>query len=104
MPTFIANRISADHNILFPDRIDINENRIIYYKGSVIGYQTTLIPKECISSVRLISKIFLADVIIESSGGRRIEINGLSKREAREVYKLLQATSDNQEYNSGGLG
>jgi hypothetical protein len=90
MPTFIANRISADHNILFPDRIDISENRIIYYKGAIIGYQTVVIPRECISSVRLVSKILFADVIIESSGGLRMEINGLSKREAREVYELLQ--------------
>ena len=34
MPTFIASRISADHNVLFPDRIDIEEERIVYYKGA----------------------------------------------------------------------
>lgn len=28
-------------------------------------------------------------IIIESSGGRRIEIKGLSKREAREIYAIL---------------
>ncbi len=37
MPTFIANRISANHNILFPDRIDVEEDRVVYYKGALIG-------------------------------------------------------------------
>lgn len=37
MPTFIASRISADHNVLFPDRIDIEDDRVVYYKGALIG-------------------------------------------------------------------
>lgn len=90
MPTFIANRISANHNILFPDRIDIDNDRVVYYKGALIGYQTTVIQRGSISSVRLISNILFADIIIESSGGRRVEINGLTKSDAREVYNLLQ--------------
>ena len=90
MPTFIANRISANHNILFPDRIDVEDDRVVYYKGALIGYQTTVIQRTSISSVRLLSNILFADIIIESSGGRRIEINGLSKSDAREVYDLLQ--------------
>lgn len=90
MPTFTASRISANHNVLFPDRIDVNESRVVYYKGALIGYQTTVIQKTNISSVKLISNILFADIIIESSGGRRIEINGLSKSDARSVYNLLQ--------------
>ena len=90
MPVYTANRISANHNVLFPDRIDINEERVIYYKGALIGYQTTVIQRDHISSVRLISNILFADLIIESSGGRRIEVNGLSKADAREAYELLQ--------------
>lgn len=68
MPTFIANRISANHNILFPDRIDVEEDRVVYYKGALIGYQTTVIQRVSISSVRLVSNILFADIIIESSG------------------------------------
>lgn len=90
MPSFTANRISANHNLLFPDRIDVDEDRVVYYKGALIGYQTTVIQRTSISSVRLISNILFADIIIESSGGRRIEINGLSKSDARDVYNLLQ--------------
>lgn len=90
MPTFIANRISANHNVLFPDRLDIDRDRVIYYKGAVIGYQSTSIPRGRISSVRILSNILFADVIIESSGGRRIELNGLSKSDARAISDLLQ--------------
>lgn len=90
MPTFIASRISADHNVLFPDRVDIEDDRVVYYKGALIGYQSTVISRASISSVRINSNILFADIIIESSGGRRLEISGLSKREAREIYNLLQ--------------
>lgn len=90
MPTFIANRISANHNVLFPDRLDIDWDRVIYYKGAIIGYQSTSMPRDRISSVRVLSNIFFADVIIESSGGRRIEVNGLSKKDAKAISELLQ--------------
>lgn len=89
MATFVSNRLSSN-NLLFPDRIDIYDDRIVYYKGAVIGYQSTIIPRECISSVRVLSNILFADVIIESSGGRRLEITGLLKSEARELYEMLQ--------------
>lgn len=90
MPSFTSYRISANHNILFPDRIDIDDNNVIYYKGAIIGYQTLTMPRSSISSVRLLSNILFADIIVESSGGRRMEINGLSKSDAREIYRILQ--------------
>ena len=90
MPSFTSYRISADHNILFPDHIDIDDNNVVYYKGAIIGYQSTIIPRASISSVRVLSNIFFADIIVESSGGRRMEINGLSKSDAREIARILQ--------------
>lgn len=90
MPSFTASRISADHNMLFPDRLDIEDDRIVYYKGALIGYQSITIPRSSIASVRLNSNIIFADVIIESCGGKKIEITGLSKRNAMEIYNLLQ--------------
>ncbi len=89
MPSFIANRISAGHNVLFPDRLDIDDEKVVYYKGAIIGYQSTVIPRSSISSVRVNSNILFADVIIESSGGRKLEINGLAKADAREIYNQL---------------
>ena len=90
MTTFIAKRISSDHNLLFPDRLEVENDRVVYYKGTMIGYRSTVIPRASISSVRLDSNLLFADIVIESSGGMCLEINGLSKRDAREIYALLQ--------------
>ena len=90
MPIYTASRISANHNVLFPDKISVDNDRIVYYKGALIGYQTTVIQRSSISSVRLLSNILFADIIIESRGGRKVVINGLSKSDARDIYELLQ--------------
>lgn len=90
MPTYTASRISTGHNVLFPDKLTIECDRVVYYKGAIIGYQTTVIPRGFITSVRLLSNILFADIIIETSGGRRVEVNGLSKTDAREIYNSLQ--------------
>ena len=90
MPIYTASRISANHNVLFPDKISVDNDRIVYYKGALIGYQTTVIQRSSISSVRLLSNILFADIIIESSGGRKVVINGLSKSDAKDIYELLQ--------------
>lgn len=89
MPTFIASRISANHNLLFPDRVDIDAKRIVFYKGSLIGYQSCVIPRQQIASVRLVTGIFFADLIIETTGGRRLEINGLSNSDAVRAESML---------------
>ena len=43
MPTFTASRISTNHNLLFPDRLEIDDDKVIYHKGYLIGYQSTTI-------------------------------------------------------------
>lgn len=90
MPTFYAHRISANHNLLFPDRIEVDSDRVTYYKGAIIGYQSTVILRANISSVRLLSNLLFADIVIESSGGRMVRIDGLSKKDALAVYRMLQ--------------
>ena len=79
MPTFIASRISADHNVLFPDRIDVEEDRVVYYKGSLIGYQSTVIPRASISSVRINSNILFADIISDIILNIKINIYYIKK-------------------------
>lgn len=90
MPTFIASRISGNNNLLFPDRIDIESNRVTFYKGSLIGYQSCVVPRHQIASVRLITGIFFADLIIETTGGRRIEVNGLTNTDAERAMTQLR--------------
>ena len=40
---FTASRVSGDGNIVFPDQIiiDDDENRVIYQKGTLLGYKST---------------------------------------------------------------
>lgn len=89
MPTFIASRISGNNNLLFPDRIDIESNRVTFYKGSLIGYQSCVIPRNQIASVRLITGVLFADLIIETTGGRCFEVSGLSNSDAEQAESLL---------------
>ncbi|MDR3286768.1 MAG: hypothetical protein LBT27_04940 [Prevotellaceae bacterium] len=88
MPTFTAHRLSSD-NTLYPDRIEIDATNVIYYKGYVFGYQSTVIARSNVASVSVGSGIFFADVVIESYGGKRIEASGFKKSDAKAIVNLL---------------
>ena len=88
MPTFTAHRLSSD-NTLFPDRLEIDAVKIIYYKGNVFGYQSSIIARNQIASVSIGSGIFFADVIIETIGGKKVIASGFKKRDAKEIVGLL---------------
>lgn len=91
MPTFVASRISGDDNVIFPDRIEIDDisGDVTYYKGTLIGYRQTFIVHANIASVHISSGLFFADVIIESIGGKQVRASGFKKRDAREIVDLL---------------
>ena len=44
MPEYVASRLS-ESNVLFPDKIEINADHVVYYKGAIIGYKTSVIPR-----------------------------------------------------------
>ena len=88
MPAFTAHRLSSD-NTLFPDRLEIDTLNVTYYKGNVLGYQSTVIAKNNIASVSIGSGIFFADVVIESIGGKRTVASGFKKSEAKQIVNLL---------------
>lgn len=87
--TFIAMRISGKKNVLFPDKISLSMNDVIYFKGELIGYKKLIINKKNISSISIIEKILFADITIESKGGQKIIAKGFSKQDAREIMDLL---------------
>lgn len=91
MPTFVASRISGNDNAVFPDRLEIDDDNgnITYYKGTLVGYRRSYIIRANIASVRIVSGMFFADIIIESTGGKDIRASGLRKRDAREIMELL---------------
>ena len=42
MHSFTALRISLE-NALFPNKIEIDDRNVTHYKGTVVGYQSTVI-------------------------------------------------------------
>jgi len=89
MPKFTAHRLSEYDNTLFPDKIEIDTTNVTYYKGNLVGYQSSIIARNNIASVSIGSGIFFADVIIETIGGKKVVANGFRKRDAKEIVRLL---------------
>lgn len=89
MPTFVASRISGNDNAVFPDRLEIDAVNVTYYKGTIIGYRSTVISRANIASVHIGSGLLFADVIIETTGGKEIRASGFKKSDARAIVALL---------------
>ena len=89
MPIYIANRVSSKYNIVFPDRLEVNDNNVIYYKGTILGYQTVVIPRKNIASVYGNFGILFADIVVESVGGKQLVASGFNKSDVREIVQLL---------------
>ena len=91
MPTFVASRISGSDNAVFPDRLEIDDNNgnITYYKGTLVGYRQSFLVRANVASVRIASGLLFADIIIESTGGGHVRAHGFTKRDAREIMRLL---------------
>ena len=88
MSKFTAHRLSGD-NTLFPDKIEIDTTNATYYKGNIVGYQSTVIARNNMASVSIGSGIFFADVIIETLGGKRVVASGFKKSDAKAIVRLL---------------
>lgn len=89
MPIYIASRISGNDNAVFPDRLEIDAVNITYYKGTVIGYRSTVISRANIASVHIGSGLLFADVVIETTGGKEIRASGFKKNDAKAIVALL---------------
>ena len=89
MPTYTASRVSSDSNLLYPDILDVDVAKVVFYKGCVFGYTTIVIPRCNIASVSMNSGIFFADVKIASKGGEDIVARGFKKSVAKEILKKL---------------
>lgn len=75
--------------MVFPDRLEIDAFNVTYYKGTIIGYRSTVISRANIASVHIGSGLFFADVIIETTGGKQVRASGFKKSDAREIVALL---------------
>lgn len=89
MPIFVASRWSGNDNSVFPDRLEIDAINVTYYKGTVIGYRSTVIARANIASVYIGSGLLFADIVIESTGGLTVRANGFRKSDARAIIAIL---------------
>lgn len=89
MPTFVASRLSGNDNSLFPDKLEIDAVNVTYYKGTVIGYHSTVIARANIASVHIGSGLLFADIVIETTGGKEVRTSGFKKKDAQAILALL---------------
>jgi len=87
--TFIASRISGNGNALFPDKLIIEDDKVTYYKGKIIGYDQSVIMRERIGSVSLNQHLLFGDIVIESKGSQTIHAEGFTRSDAKNILKLL---------------
>lgn len=89
MEEFVASRISSGSNTVFPDKIQIDTSKVVFYKGTIVGYKSIVIQRHKIASVRIGAGLLFADIIIESTGGGPIIARGFVKSDAKRIVKLL---------------
>ena len=87
---YTASRVSGDGNAVFPDKLIITDEYVIYRKARVIGYKETKIRLSAVGSVSVQQHLLFADIIIESKGGNVIVARGFSRGDAREIADLLE--------------
>lgn len=85
---FKASHITSG-NVVFPDKLEIDEEKVIFYKAKLIGYESTVIQRSAIGSVSLKAGLLFADIIIETKGGQRTVANGFTRSDAKRIQKIL---------------
>lgn len=85
---FSASRVTGG-NVIFPDKLEIDDERVTFYKARLIGYNTTIIQRSNIGSVSLKAGLLFADIVIETNGGQITVANGFSRSDAKKIQQLL---------------
>ena len=86
---FAASRVSGDGNAVFPDKLIITDEYVIYRKARVIGYKETKIRLSAVGSVSVQQHLLFADIIIETRGGQVITARGFTRSDAEEIATLI---------------
>ena len=89
MGTYSACRVSGAANVLFPDKIEIDASNITFYKGAILGYQRSVVPRKKIACVRVVARVLFADIYLETVGGLQIRLSGFSLADAQNIQREL---------------
>ena len=92
MEFFIATRFS-NGNFFFPTEIRIDDNTITIVKPGLISGMEKTMPLNKISSAKVFSPIFgFSKIEISAYGLDRFIVEGLLRRDAEEIKRLLDKT------------
>ena len=69
---FQASRISGNGNAVFPDKLIIDDDKVTYYKGKLIGYDESVILRERIGSVSISTSGNAGAIASNAKGESRI--------------------------------
>ena len=87
---FTASRLTSG-NLLFPVRIEINQDRVIRIKPKLFGSNEESIAISKIASVNIETGLIWAAIRIDSAGGTNpILSRGHSKADAKSIRELIE--------------
>ena len=89
MQVFTASRWSDNDNTIYPDRLEIDDRIVLFYKGYVFGYRKMIIERKNIASIYAGAGLFFADIYISSTGNSEIVARGFKKSDARKIVNIL---------------
>lgn len=89
----MAIKFKASHitggNLIFPDKLEIDDTKIVFYKGHIIGYDEIVIQRESIGCINVNIGLLFGDVTIETKGGQHILANGFTRGDAKKIRDIL---------------
>ena len=87
---FIASRLTSG-NLIFPVRIEVNQNRVTRIKPRLFGSNEESIPIPKVASVNIQTGLIWSDIRIDSAGGSNpIVSHGHRKGDARAIRGLIE--------------
>jgi hypothetical protein len=87
---FTASRLTSG-NLLFPVRIEVNQQRVTRVKPRFFGSNEESIPIPKVASVNIQTGLIWSDIRIDSVGGSNpIVSHGHSKGDARTIRDLIE--------------
>jgi hypothetical protein len=87
---FTASRLTSG-NLLFPVRIEVNQNRVTRIKRRLFGSNEESIAIQKVASVNIQTGLMWSDIRIDSAGGSDpIVSHGHRKEDARAIRDLIE--------------
>ena len=98
---FTASRWTSG-NLLFPVRIEVNQNRVTRIKPRLFGSNEESIAIPKVASVNIQTGLIWSDIRIDSAGGSNpIVSHGHHKDDARAIRDLIERLQQTQRVSQG---